>query len=107
MRGKGGLDRGSYVAAVVGHDDFAQIQGKRDIHLLPTFCRPFGCQARPEDGLEGIPCFIRGREVSEREVKVEVIPDLLVAVFRAQFLLFERTTARSSTFSPFSGSERC
>jgi hypothetical protein len=43
------------------------------------------CQAWPKDRLECISCLIR-----EREVKVEVMLDLLIAVVWAQLLLFER-----------------
>jgi hypothetical protein len=72
--GKEDLNHGSHVAAVIESNKFARIRGKRKVYA-PVAEVLQACQVGPKDGLEGIPCLVR-----EREIKVEVMLDLLVAV---------------------------
>ena len=72
-KGKEALNHGGHVATVVGREESACMPGKRKDAPISEVLQ--ACQAWPKDRLECIPCF-----VCEREVKVEVMLDLLVAV---------------------------
>jgi hypothetical protein len=77
--GKEDLDYGGHVTAVVRNNGPARICRKRRDKPITEVLKT--CEAGPKDGLKRIPCFIR-----QREFKVEVLLDFLIAIVRAQRL---------------------